>query len=140
MPDLPAVLGDRIQLQQVVLNILMNAAEAVSTAPDADNRHITVTTAAVGPEVTVAVADRGVGVSDTEFDQLFNPFFTTKRDGMGLGLSICRTIITAHGGHISARRNRDRGLTCWFALDRAPAPSLVPAHASGAADAQGLNA
>jgi PAS domain S-box-containing protein len=139
-PDLPAVLGDRIQLQQVVLNILMNAAEAVSTAPGADDRHITVTTAAAGREVTVSVADRGMAVSDAEFDQLFNPFFTTKRDGMGLGLSICRTIITAHGGHISARRNPDRGLTCWFALDRAPAPNLVPAHASGAVDAQGLNA
>jgi C4-dicarboxylate-specific signal transduction histidine kinase len=81
--SLPAVLGDRVQLQQVVLNLLMNAADAVSGA-NADDRSLTVTTAASGADVSVAVADRGVGVSDSAFAQMFDPFFTTKGDGMGL--------------------------------------------------------
>jgi PAS domain S-box-containing protein len=137
--NLPPVLGDRIQLQQVVLNVLMNAAEAVSAAKSPDNRFVQVTTAATETQVTVAVADRGPGVTDAEFEQMFDPFFTTKRDGMGLGLSICRTIINAHGGQISARRNGDRGLTCWFALDAAASPSLVTAG-NRAVEADGLSA
>jgi C4-dicarboxylate-specific signal transduction histidine kinase len=136
--NLAPVLGDRIQLQQVVLNVLMNAAEAVSAAESPDDRFVRVTTAATETQVTVAVADRGPVVTDAEFEQMFDPFFTTKRDGMGLGLSICRTIINAHGGQISARRNGDRGLTCWFALDAAPSPSLVAAG-SGAVEADGLS-
>jgi signal transduction histidine kinase len=99
---------------------------------------VTVTTALTGRQVSVSVSDRGIGVSDLELEQMFDPFFTTKRDGMGLGLSICRTIINAHGGQISARRNGDRGLTCWFALDAAPSPSLVAAG-SGAVEADGLS-
>jgi PAS domain S-box-containing protein len=134
--NLPAVLGDRIQLQQVMLNILMNAAEAVSGAERPEERCIKVTAAATGTQVTVAVADRGVGVSDAQFKQMFNPFFTTKRDGMGLGLSICRTIIAAHGGQIAARRNRDRGLTCWFTLDGLPSPSLATADMRVAEEAE----
>ncbi len=130
--SLPGVFGDRIQLQQVVLNILMNAAEAVSATQNADDRYIAVTTAETGGQVSVSVADRGVSVSDAEFDQMFDPFFTTKRDGMGLGLSISRTIIDAHGGQISARRNGDRGLTCSFVLNAAvSSTSPVPTHVSG---------
>lgn len=128
--SLPAVLGDRVQLQQVVLNLLMNAADAVSGA-NADDRSLTVTTAASGADVSVAVADRGVGVSDSAFAQMFDPFFTTKGDGMGLGLSICRAIIEAHGGQIAAKLNPDRGLTCWFILEAAP-PNVVAAPASSA--------
>ena len=132
--SLPSVFGDRIQLQQVVLNILMNAAEAVSAAQNPDDRYIAVTTAGTGAQVSVSVADRGVSVSDAEFDQMFDPFFTTKRDGMGLGLSVSRTIIDAHGGQISARRNRDRGLTCSFVLNAAvSSTSPVPTHVSGPA-------
>jgi PAS domain S-box-containing protein len=113
---LPPVMGDRIQLQQVVLNILMNAAEAVS-AQTPDDRHVRVSTQLENGQVIVSVADRGAGISDAAFDQLFTPFYTTKADGMGLGLSIARTIMDAHGGRIHVTRNADRGLTCWFALD-----------------------
>jgi len=117
-PELPAVYGDRVQLQQVVLNILMNAADAVSAMPDAAGRTLTVTTAVAGPTVSVAVADKGVGVSDENLARMFDPFFTTKPNGMGLGLSICRTIMDAHGGRIEAARQGE-GLTCWFSLEAA---------------------
>ena len=123
--DLPAVLGDRVQLQQVVLNLLMNAADAVIGA-NVDDQSLIVTTAVTsGGQVTVSVTDRGIGISDAAFEQMFDPFFTTKGAGMGLGLSICRAIIEAHGGEISARRNSDRGLTCWFTLDSTPSSALV---------------
>lgn len=123
--SIPVVYGDRVQLQQVVLNILLNAAEAVGEADNAEDRIVTLTTAAIGTQVTVSVSDRGEGISAAAFDRMFDPFFTTKRDGMGLGLSICRTIMDAHGGRISARRNPDRGLTCWFVLDAARMPSRI---------------
>ncbi|HEU4995205.1 MAG TPA: PAS domain S-box protein, partial [Gemmatimonadaceae bacterium] len=123
--NIPVVYGDRVQLQQVVLNILLNAAEAVGEADNAEDRIVTLTTAAIGTQVTVSVSDRGEGISGPAFDRMFDPFFTTKRDGMGLGLSICRTIMDAHGGRISARRNADRGLTCWFVLDAARMPARI---------------
>ena len=113
---LPSVLGDRIQLQQVVLNIVMNAADAVSDEKP-DERYMKVSTATSDGKVIVSVSDRGAGVTDAAFDQLFTPFFTTKPGGMGLGLSIARTIMDAHGGQIHVTRNADRGLTCWFAID-----------------------
>jgi PAS domain S-box-containing protein len=124
--DVPRVLGDRIELQQVVLNLLMNAAEAVSAA-GADDRHVIVTTTVRGHQVVVSVTDRGAAVSDTAFAKMFEPFFTTKPDGMGLGLSICRAIMDAHGGEISATRNADRGLTCWFSLEAADTLQPMPA-------------
>ena len=113
---LPLVTGDRVQLQQVVLNILMNAADAASTVPDDTDRTLTVTTSVVGTTVGVAVTDRGPGVSDEHLAKMFDPFFTTKPHGMGLGLSICRTIMDAHGGRIEATRHA-QGLTCWFSLE-----------------------
>lgn len=123
--ELPSVLGDRVQLQQVVLNLLMNAADAM-TAESADDRLLTIATTAAGPLVTVSVADYGIGATEAALTQMFDPFFTTKSDGMGLGLSICRAIIDAHGGEISAKRNADRGLTCWFTLRAAkPAADAV---------------
>jgi PAS domain S-box-containing protein len=115
---LPSVLGDRIQLQQVVLNIVMNAADAVS-AEAPEERYMKVSTVMRDGQVVVSVSDRGAGLSDAAFEQLFTPFFTTKPDGMGLGLSIARTIMDAHGGQIHVTRNADRGLTCWFAMDAA---------------------
>lgn len=128
--NLPAVLGDRVQLQQVVLNLLMNAADALD-GMDAEDRSVTVETAATGSQVSVSVSDRGAGISDAAFARMFDPFFTTKGDGMGLGLSICRAIIDAHGGQISATRNPDRGLTCSFVLDSmVPSSAVAAPHAS----------
>jgi C4-dicarboxylate-specific signal transduction histidine kinase len=120
-PGLPPVVGDPIQLQQVVLNILMNAAEAVGAGADGGERHVTLTTERTDTRVVVSVIDRGPGVPDEELTRIFEPFVTTKRGGMGLGLAICRRIIDAHGGEIGVRRNVDRGLTCWFALEVASA-------------------
>ena len=120
---LPVVCGDRVQLQQVVMNLLMNAADAVNTATTADRR-IRLTTEVVDDRVVVSVTDRGATVSDAAFAKMFEPFFTTKPDGMGLGLSISQTILEAHGGEIFARRNADRGITCWFALEGVETPSL----------------
>jgi C4-dicarboxylate-specific signal transduction histidine kinase len=124
-PDLRPVHGDRIQLQQVVLNLLLNACEAVRSV-DADRRHVKVATAADDDCVIVSVSDRGIGFPADQIDRMFEPFFTTTTDGMGLGLSICRTIIDAHGGRISARHNPENGLTCWFSLAaRAPADEVL---------------
>jgi PAS domain S-box-containing protein len=114
-PELPAVFGDRVQLQQVVLNILMNAADAANAMPEGAGRTLTVTTAVADHMVSVAVADQGAGIPDEHLARMFDPFFTTKPHGMGLGLSICRTIMDAHGGRIEAAR-RGAGLTCWFSL------------------------
>jgi two-component system, LuxR family, sensor kinase FixL len=114
-PALPTVFGDRIQLQQVVLNLLMNACEAVR-AVDVSRRQVRLTTAAEEGRVVVSVSDCGIGFAGDQIDRMFEPFFTTTAEGMGLGLSICRTIIDAHGGLISARPNPDNGLTCWFSL------------------------
>jgi PAS domain S-box-containing protein len=114
-PDLMRVYGDRIQLQQVVLNLLMNACEAVG-AVDVNRRCVKLATTAEDGRVVVSVSDRGVGFPGEQIDRMFEPFFTTTAGGMGLGLSICRTIIDAHGGLISARQNPDHGLTCWFSL------------------------
>jgi C4-dicarboxylate-specific signal transduction histidine kinase len=115
-PQLPAVRGDRVQLQQVVLNTLMNAADAVGDLPDPADRMIAVRTTVSGSSVNVAVTDRGLRISDEHLARMFDPFFTTKANGMGLGLSICRTIMDAHSGRISATRH-DRGLTCGFSLE-----------------------
>jgi len=98
---LPTVVGDPVQLQQVLLNLLMNAMEAMNSTPDA-RRLIEVTTrltAAGGIEVEIA--DRGPGIASEERESLFQPFFTTKEHGLGLGLSICLTIVSSHGGKLS---------------------------------------
>jgi PAS domain S-box-containing protein len=113
--NLPSVLGDRVQLQQVVLNLLMNATGAVLPT-DPESRRLSLTTALDDGQVVVSVTDRGVGASDEQLARMFEPFFTTKSDGMGLGLAISRTIVDAHAGTIGARRNPDRGLTCSFRL------------------------
>jgi C4-dicarboxylate-specific signal transduction histidine kinase len=118
-PNLMSVHGDRIQLQQVVLNLIMNACEAVGGV-DVSRRSVKLATTGENGRVVVSVTDRGVGFPGDQIDKMFEPFFTTTADGMGLGLSICRTIIDAHGGLISARQNPDNGLTCWFSLAGLP--------------------
>ena len=116
---LPSVLGDRVQLQQVLLNLIMNAIEAMSTI--SGRRLLTIRSAMRDPEsVTVSVRDSGVGIDPQKADHLFDAFFTTKPQGMGMGLSICRTIISAHGGQLSSANNAGPGATFEFTL---------PAHA-----------
>jgi PAS domain S-box-containing protein len=115
-PGLPSVLGDRVQLQQVMLNLLLNACEAMSSRTPAE-RVLTVSTAVDGDGLLLtSIADRGNGIPKDLADRLFEPFFTTKSHGLGLGLSICRSIIDAHGGRLWADNNADHGATFTFAL------------------------
>ncbi|WP_449411360.1 PAS domain S-box protein [Methylobacterium komagatae] len=114
-PDAPLVLADRIQVQQVLLNLIRNAIEAMQ---DASNRELTVATRALSDEgfVEVCVSDTGTGLAPEVATQLFKPFVTTKASGMGVGLSICRTIVESHGGKIQAGPGPDGGTTFRFTL------------------------
>jgi PAS domain S-box-containing protein len=115
-PGLPGTLGDRVQLQQVMLNLLLNACEAMSSKRSGE-RMLTVSTALDGDGLLLtSIADRGSGIPSDTPDRLFEPFFTTKPHGLGLGLSICRSIITAHGGRLWADNNPDGGATFTVAL------------------------
>ena len=114
-PELPAVLGDRIQLQQVILNLILNACDAMSTVAPAE-RELTLTTAVEDGFVQIAVADRGVGIPEGQLDSVFDPFFTHRVQGLGLGLTISRSIVLAHRGRIQAENNADRGATFRFFL------------------------
>jgi two-component system sensor kinase FixL len=104
------VRGDRIQVQQVVLNLLMNAFDAVQGREPA-LRRVSLRTSAGDRSAVVDVCDHGAGLSDEALSAIFEPFYTTKRDGLGLGLWICRGIVAAHGGTISAARNPGTGMT-----------------------------
>ena len=102
--------GDRVQVQQVVLNLLMNACDAVQDN-ERGSRDVSLRTARGPGGMIISVKDSGAGLSDDELAHIFEPFYTTKSDGMGLGLSICRTIVAAHGGTLEAVRNPGRGMT-----------------------------
>jgi signal transduction histidine kinase len=117
--DLPLVHGDRIQLQQALLNLMINALDAMKEMPGGVGRVVVRTARTDGRSVRVSVEDSGVGVSPDKLAHLFEPFVTTKPHGMGLGLSICRSIIQAHGGHIGGEGNAERGATFWFTLPAA---------------------
>lgn len=113
---LPAVAGDRVQLQQLVLNLVMNAIEAMT---DVDDQARTLQIRSDKDErdrIVVSVRDSGKGIASAEVDRLFEPFFTTKSDGMGLGLSISRSIVEAHGGQLWATANDGAGATFSFAI------------------------
>jgi signal transduction histidine kinase len=112
---LPLVNGDRIQLQQVLLNLIVNAIEAMSGIER--RRLLTVLSAAEGPEtVRVEVRDTGTGLDPQYTTRLFEPFYTTKPEGLGIGLSISRSIVEAHGGQLAASANTPRGAVFWFLL------------------------
>jgi signal transduction histidine kinase len=113
---LPLIQGDRVQLQQVTLNLIMNAVEAMKGVSDA-SRELLVTTGKHGSdEIFVAVQDSGPGLNQESFDRLFDAFYTTKPGGLGMGLSICRSIVEAHGGRVWASRNAGVGATVQFTL------------------------
>jgi PAS domain S-box-containing protein len=108
---LPQVYVDPIQLQQVVVNLLRNAVEAVMGEQE-DNRHVTLQAGRPrGDAIEIAVIDTGHGLKAESVDRLFDTFFTTKSDGLGMGLSLSRRIVEAHGGELSAQANNDRGMT-----------------------------
>ncbi len=128
-PDLPPVMGDRIQLQQVLLNLLLNAAEAMREVPPARRRIVmraTLDQRDDGPWVIVAVEDAGVGFGQDEAARLFEAFYTTKPGGLGMGLSISRSIIDSHKGRLWATANPDHGATFHFALPDASISATVP--------------
>ena len=114
-PDLPPVMGDRVQLQQVALNLLMNACDAVEDRPD-EMRSVLLRTTSANSSVTVLVSDRGAGLTDEQLDLVFEPFYTTKATGMGLGLPICEMIMNFHDGILGVERNAVEGVTFSFAL------------------------
>lgn len=116
-PDLPLIVGDRVQLQQVIMNLLVNAAEAMAHLPAEMRRIILRTERGDGPgTVLVSVRDFGHGVADEIRERIFDAFFTTKREGLGMGLSISRSIIEAHGGRLGVTSHPDQGATFWFTL------------------------
>jgi C4-dicarboxylate-specific signal transduction histidine kinase len=113
---LPPVLGDRVQLQQVVINLVMNALEAMAPVTDRPRDMLIRSQQDDANEVLVAVRDSGMGIDSENADRLFNAFFTTKASGMGMGLSISRSIIVAHGGRLWVSPNADHGATFQFTL------------------------
>jgi PAS domain S-box-containing protein len=116
--DLPKIRGDNVQLQQVLLNLIVNACEAM-TANEPHDRALVIETAVVDHEtVGISVLDNGSGIPADVLDQLFEPFVTTKQGGLGLGLTICRSIVIAHGGRLWAGNNADRGSAFRLVLPR----------------------
>jgi len=127
--DLPSVLGDRVQLQQVILNLCLNAADAMSAIEERP-RQMVITTGREADMAYLRVQDAGVGFEPETAERLFDAFFTTKRGGMGIGLSVSRSIIESHRGHLWAARNDGPGATFAFAIPINPEsvaaiPSMV---------------
>jgi PAS domain S-box-containing protein len=113
---LPMIVGDRVQLQQVIINLVMNGAEAMESVTDRPRELVIRSHQDEMRRVLIAVTDNGVGISTENAGQLFSPFFTTKSTGMGMGLSICRSIIEAHDGRLWAAANEPHGATFQFTL------------------------
>jgi C4-dicarboxylate-specific signal transduction histidine kinase len=122
---LPRIEGDRVQLQQVILNLLINAVEAMSSVTEGSRELLISTAKADSDGVLVAMRDSGPGLAPASPEHLFEPFYTTKPSGLGMGLPICRSIIEAHGGRLWATANVPRGAVFQFTL---PASSDAPPH------------
>ena len=112
--DLPPAMTNRVQLQQVLLNLIVNACDAMEANPPQD-RNLTLTTRIEQNEIHIGVLDCGVGLPG-DVEKLFQPFHTTKKHGLGMGLSICRTLVGAHGGRLWAERGAERGAAFYVAL------------------------
>jgi signal transduction histidine kinase len=117
---LPLVQGDRVELQQVLLNLVVNAVEAMSGTSDGTRRLLINSNNAETGGVCVSVVDSGPGLATGAIDRLFEAFYTTKPGGLGLGLCICRSIIEAHGGQLWANANTARGTTFQFTVPADP--------------------
>ncbi|HEV7398518.1 MAG TPA: ATP-binding protein, partial [Pyrinomonadaceae bacterium] len=115
-PALPSVIGDRVQLQQVLVNLVMNACDAMTDNQPVDRRVVVSTELSNDQGVVCSVSDLGLGIPVKKLEQVFEPFFTTKEQGLGLGLSVCRSIINGHGGRLWASNNPGRGTTFQFTL------------------------
>ncbi len=115
-PALPMILGDRVQLQQVIINLVMNGVEAMQPVTDRSRELVIRSHQDETQQVLVSVTDCGVGISAEDADRLFNPFFTTKSSGMGMGLSICRSIMEGHGGRLWATANPPHGAMFQFTV------------------------
>jgi C4-dicarboxylate-specific signal transduction histidine kinase len=119
--DLPLIEGDRVQLQQVIMNLIVNAIQAMRGF-DSDRRELHIRTDTIGAEgVRVVVQDNGPGLTPESLPRLFEPFYTTKADGMGMGLAICRSIIEAHGGRLWAAAREPHGALFQFTIPAEPA-------------------
>jgi signal transduction histidine kinase len=130
--DLPEIMGNRVQLQQVILNLLVNAVDAMDPMTDGD-RMLKITGSRQDPvDLLITIEDSGPGTPSEEMTRIFEPFYTTKPQGMGMGLTICRSIVEAHGGCLVAAPSRLGGLALQISLpvradDRTP---LVDAEAA----------
>jgi hypothetical protein len=118
-PALPRVLGDKVMLEQAILNLTRNAIESMQNTPPAERRLTIVSRCDDARTVNIEVRDSGCGIPAALTDNLFTPFFTTKREGMGMGLNICRSVAEFHDGHLWASRNADAGSTFHFSLPAA---------------------
>jgi signal transduction histidine kinase len=118
--DLPHVQGDRVQLQQVLLNLIINAIEAMRDVGE-EERELLISTCHEPDGVSVEVRDSGPGFAPTDTDRVFEAFYSTKPNGVGLGLSICRSIIEAHNGRLWASPNAPRGAVFGFVAPAHPA-------------------
>jgi signal transduction histidine kinase len=121
--------GDRVQLQQVLLNLILNAAEAMDSV-EVGARELLITTEQDQTGVLVGVRDSGPGIDPAYLDRVFDAFYTTKSSGTGMGLSICRSIINAHGGRLWAEANEPRGAAIQFTLPGAEREITNPLNGS----------
>jgi C4-dicarboxylate-specific signal transduction histidine kinase len=115
-PALPMIPGDRVQLQQVIINLVMNGIEAMQSVTDRPRELVVRSGQDEAGQALISVADCGIGIAAEIVDRLFNPFFTTKSSGMGMGLSICRSIMESHGGRLWATATAPHGATFQFTL------------------------
>jgi C4-dicarboxylate-specific signal transduction histidine kinase len=114
-PDMPTILADRIQLQQVAINLIINAAQAMAAQEDRQRR-VVVSSGSSHTGLTVEVADTGPGIAEGEADRLFTAFYTTKAEGMGMGLSVTRSIVESHGGTIVVGKSDLGGASFMFTV------------------------